>query len=462
MFFKIEGINNIEESNDFLINFSEKLREVFGKCSWAYFPAKNGPKQEITLGKIKINSYYSGVDTFIIFKIRYLKKGVINEIVLERYIESTEIEINSFDTEKMKVAEFDKDTINKIERCIAAAINDEASEYTYKFLIKSIAPFGKLEDKHFKIYPMSCKVENYEISCFEVQGKAITELAFQKKIEKKLKYICDVISIDVNLPVIRYIDESNQEINESTTTNYFRTKNYLEGVSLHKGYVVISPQTLKLINFIISPQFPIDDFSRLNKEISQYVKGGAHYNRALVHDSHIEDKINYLEVKSLLPGLQVRNTIFNGINVNNEEQQLLIYNKSEVFNTTQEYEREISLSFYLSAIEVVSDSNNEKGTTCYECGQKQFSIKKRVVSFIERYLDHDIAKAFSNTYDVRSQFLHTGKKNSDNITTRVIPQLSPNSVNGTSLHENGLTPNMIKEFTGFALREHLISIEKNI
>ena len=56
MFFKIEGINNIEESNDFLINFSEKLREVFGKCSWAYFPAKNGPKQEITLGKIKINS----------------------------------------------------------------------------------------------------------------------------------------------------------------------------------------------------------------------------------------------------------------------------------------------------------------------------------------------------------------------------------------------------------------------
>jgi hypothetical protein len=233
-------------------------------------------------------------------------------------------------------------------------------------------------------------------------------------------------------------------------------------VSLHKGYVVISPETLKLINFIISPQFPIDDFSHLNKEIAQYIKGGAHFNRALVHDSHIEDKLNYITVESLIPGLQVINTVFNGINVNTEEHQLLIYNKNEVFNVTQEYEREISLSFYLSSLEVVSDISNEKGTTCNVCGQKKFSIKRRVVSFIGNYLGQDIVKAFSDTYDVRSKFLHTGKKNSDSITNRVIPQLSASSVNGTTLHENGLTPNMIKEFTGFALREHFINIEKNI
>lgn len=462
MFFKINGINNIEESNDFLINFSENLREVFGKCAWAYFPSKNGPKKEVTLGKIKLNSYYNGEDTFIIFKISYIEKGIIHGIILERYIESVEIETSDFDTKKMRVAKFDNDTIDKIKQCIAASLNDDLSEYTCRFFIKSKAPFGKLEGMHFKIYPMSCEVENYEISCFEVQGKALTELNFKKKVEKKIKYICDIISIDVNLPVIRHIDELKQKIKESTVSNYFRKTNYLEGVSLNQGYVVISPETLKLINFIISPQFPIDDFSHLNKEIAQYIKGGAHFNRALVHDSHIEDKLNYMTVKSLIPGLQVINTVFNGINVNTEEHQLLIYNKNEVFNVTQEYEREISLSFYLSSLEVVSDISNETGTPCNVCGQKKFSIKRRVVSFIDNYLGQDIAKAFSATYDVRSKFLHTGKKNSDSITNRVIPQLSASSVNGTTLHENGLTPNMIKEFTGFALREHLIKIEKNI
>jgi hypothetical protein len=224
MFFKINGINNIEESNDFLINFSENLREVFGKCSWAYFPSKNGPKKEVTLGKIKLNSYYNGEDTFIIFKISYIEKGVIHGIILERYVESVEIETSDFDTKKMKAAKFDKNTIDKIEKCITASLNDDLSEYTYHFFIKSKAPFGKLEDRHFKIYPISCEVENYEISCFEVQGKALTELTFKKKVEKKLKYICDIISIDVNLPVIRHIDELKPKIKESTVSNYFRKK----------------------------------------------------------------------------------------------------------------------------------------------------------------------------------------------------------------------------------------------
>lgn len=459
MYFEIDGIKSIGDSNDFIVNFCEKLKEVFGKCSWAYFPSKNGPKREITLGKIKINSYFYGEDTFLIFKVSYKQKGVIDKIGLERYIENNELEISNFDIDKMEVAKFDEETLKKIEGCISEALSKNVNEFVINYSIRSLAPMGEIQSNKFNLYPTSTKIGNYYISCFKVRGQALTELAFKKKVEKKLKYIIDVISMDINLPVLLYIDETNQKKSEVNNKNIFRENNYLEGVSLHEGFVIISEETLKLINYILSPDFPIDDIENLDKEIAQYLKGGAHFNRALVHDGHIEELYKHVKGKSLVPGLQLNNFIFNGVNVNNSSEQLVIYDTKELFNITQEYESEISLSFYLSAIEVVSDYKEEEEINCNECGQKKYGIKRRVINFIKNYLNDEIALAFSKTYDVRSKFLHAGKKNSTgNVIDRVIPQLSTSSLNGTTMHENGLNSNMIKEFTGFVFREHLKNI----
>jgi hypothetical protein len=107
-------------------------------------------------------------------------------------------------------------------------------------------------------------------------------------------------------------------------------------------------------------------------------------------------------------------------------QKLWLVNPSPVENIT-----ELSSVLYVSALEVATELYPLENSTCKECGQKKYSIRKRVKELTRMHLNEYIEGFIDNYYSARSKYLHVGVLSSDaSYVGASIPQLDPTSDNG--------------------------------
>ncbi len=119
---------------------------------------------------------------------------------------------------------------------------------------------------------------------------------------------------------------------------------------------------------------------------------------------------------------------------------------------------EIASVLYISALEVASSIDIEEPKNCSQCGQKLYSIGRRVVDMLEKYLNVHLGKEFKGYYGKRSKYLHSGELlfNYSYIGT-TIPQLDPSDPTGCKVH-SGIPLLNLREYTSFCLRKVLQSL----
>jgi hypothetical protein len=113
---------------------------------------------------------------------------------------------------------------------------------------------------------------------------------------------------------------------------------------------------------------------------------------------------------------------------------------------------EISNVLYVSALEVVTELYPLENSSCNQCGQKKYSIRKRVKEITRLHLNDYIEGFIDDYYSTRSKYLHAGILSSDVSYIGVsIPQLDPSSASGCG-SQISMSPINLSEFVGYILR----------
>lgn len=114
---------------------------------------------------------------------------------------------------------------------------------------------------------------------------------------------------------------------------------------------------------------------------------------------------------------------------------------------------ELSITLYLSALEVISASAAEPATPCKSCGQPVYSISRRVAAYVLKREGKAVEEVIKRMYARRSKYLHGGvlfSTRSYGGTT--LPQLDSCDETGC-LHSTPLVPILnVREWTSHMLR----------
>jgi hypothetical protein len=97
--------------------------------------------------------------------------------------------------------------------------------------------------------------------------------------------------------------------------------------------------------------------------------------------------------------------------------------------------KEVALSLYISALEVLAIDRDPSTSTCDECKQMVYKISSKVHDLVlSLSKSKNLAKMVKREYDKRSKYLHAGRFFSDNnFLGHHIPQLDGNTEHGNRL-----------------------------
>ena len=124
-------------------------------------------------------------------------------------------------------------------------------------------------------------------------------------------------------------------------------------------------------------------------------------------------------------------------------------------------QNELIISQIMSSIEVLTELEQYNKTTCKECGQNIFSIRKRVLSLIESHMNEHMKKIFDSYYSTRSKYLHSGQLVSSRQYGGIcLPQISKIFQSGCDEYPRVVDINLI-EWTGYLIRKKTINFIKN-
>lgn len=119
----------------------------------------------------------------------------------------------------------------------------------------------------------------------------------------------------------------------------------------------------------------------------------------------------------------------------------------------KDIQNELIISQLMSSVEILTELNNYKKNKCNECGQDVYSIRKRVLNFIETDLSPYLRKKFDNYYNTRSKYLHSGLIVSNReYAGRCLPIISDKFQSGCHEYPNRRDINLI-EWIGFLIRK---------
>lgn len=142
----------------------------------------------------------------------------------------------------------------------------------------------------------------------------------------------------------------------------------------------------------------------------------------------------------------------------NTDKQLIILKASHHYLNAlkldeKEIQNELIISQLMSSVEVLTELENHKKSKCNECGQDVYSIRKRVLSLIDKDLSPYLRKKFDHYYNTRSKYLHSGLLiSSREYTERCLPIISDKFSNGCNEYPLKKDINLI-EWIGFLIRK---------
>lgn len=92
---------------------------------------------------------------------------------------------------------------------------------------------------------------------------------------------------------------------------------------------------------------------------------------------------------------------------------------------------ELTNVLYVSSLEVATELYPAESSICSECGQKNYSIRKRLKELTRTHINEFIEEHIDNYYAIRSKYLHVGILSSSlGLVGASIPQLDPSSESG--------------------------------
>lgn len=117
---------------------------------------------------------------------------------------------------------------------------------------------------------------------------------------------------------------------------------------------------------------------------------------------------------------------------------------------------ELIITQLMSAVEVIAETTVVNTKACTECGQKMYSIRKRVLALIEDVFHPGMRYIFDDYYINRSKYLHSGKLASKfTYSGRCLPKIASNSRTGCDKYLPNWDLNLI-EWVGYIIRRHQI------
>ncbi|WP_349346280.1 hypothetical protein [Priestia megaterium] len=384
------GTKSVRESNEFLRCLWAEMSKEFGKCGWHYAPYKDGQKQKIIFGFMDINQ-----EKPLEVGVTYKEKGTINNIYFLYSHEGNEIVKGTELYNKLrKVIKVTKEGVGKLGLGIG------------NMAVHSYVPLRSYQGNNFAIDAMVNG--KTKISCVV---KAYDENQSRGYLRQKVSQIADFLSVETNAPFRSPKKPSMDEIISFQEESFQEDENFINDLSIKGDYLVISKEGKKFIDKITN----IDQ--DLNPDLEIFLKACSHFHTARMQEEQMMDV-----------GGGIIYTILGGNKV------------------------EIATTLYLSALEVVTliGFTDEK---CECCQQPKYQISSRVKQLTAKYLPKHLVKDFSDYYDKRSKYLHTGMKLvTETPTTSLVPLLDPDDKTGCD-YPYKIPLENVREYVSFCLRK---------
>jgi hypothetical protein len=411
------GIYDQEEANQFLRRLWAEFRKEFSKCAWQYIPHKIGEANLIILGMMDI-----GIPEGVLqVEISYLKKGTIKTI--------------SFDFISQKPSNNRIRELNKKIKIIIETSKiklNQTSKFFFKIgVISLFQALGYYKGEAFTTYFSNGNKFNLSIATL-----GYDELDAQTECKRKILGCLDLLSIETNscFWIDNLVSKAGEEVEEEV---FVKDLEWIDDYPLICEALRLSEAGKKFIELIAQ--------DKLNKDQELFLSACNHFHTARKYDAQVSELLKHRSMEEVESGVYQ-------ITFEERDEQLSIAAKMGATH------REIASVLYISALEVASSIGIEEPKNCPECDQKVYSIRRRVVDMVEKYLNTHLAREFKRYYGKRSKYLHAGELifNYSYIGT-TIPQLDPSDSTGCRVH-SGIPLLNLREYTSFCLRKVLQSL----
>jgi len=424
MIFNVE-IYESNKANKFLRKLWAEFRKEFGKCSWQYAPYKIGKDNIIVFGMMDIGIQGETLEV----KIGYIQKGTIKTI--------------SFNLINQKIS---KETYEELRHKFSIIIETAKINFVQpsKFIFQTevsnlLQALGYYRGEAF----CTSRSQKNKFN-FTMATVGYDDVDANTEYKKKILHCLNLLSVETNSSF--WTDNLVKKINQEVDVNQEVDEEiFVQDLEWIDKYPVIA-EKLRLSK---AGKIFLDLIAKdqLNESQELFLKACNHFQTARKYDAQVLDLSKHSSMEEVESGVYQ-------ITFEERDERLSMASKMGASHI------EIATVFYISALEIASSISIsiEEPKNCSECGQKVYSISRRVTDMVKKYLNDDLAKEFKSYYGKRSKYLHTGELlyNYSYIGTS-IPQLDPSDPTGC--HVNfGIPLLNLREYTSFCLRKVLQSL----
>lgn len=361
---KVNIVGNIE-SNLFLRNLWSILGEDIHRA-WQLMPKKDAEKNRIYFGFFGCGL----LSEVYMISIKYKSKGSIYSIIFETPGES-------------EVVERDKELIERSVK-LALKFYENIKEYRCTFRFRTIGlSLNNYSEEMFEIESFKRNTEISQDMRLSAYVNGFDEIDVESISKKKRIQIVDFLSTIVESSL--YHGKIDNDESEKADFNNYSDSNWIGEAPLAHGKLLMNSNVKEFLNSYFKEE--------ISEEMSIYLSASRLYHTALKYYSFI----------------------FLGERINNLD--FIQYDASP---------HEIANTLFMSSLEVLSKIMGEEEGVCIDCGQKIYSIRRRVIDLCEKYSDGYLPKRIIDIYyKDRSKYVHTGFTYSDmSYTGASIPTLT--------------------------------------
>jgi hypothetical protein len=399
-------------SNRFLRALWAALRLEFGKLFWQYIPSKDRDYLIIHFGYADL-----ALPSKIRISVTYKRRGVIESIIFDD-VGNNDLPISRFEN-CVRIAEASNESDISIAANILIAyrflFQNNLGSDTFRLLIRDSYRFDffslfkknkhKADFFHFLNDNWSLWSDFRETDLL-IRVRAFDAVDANNQFLLYAPAILDTLSAFTNL--FFEIDKITNPCPPFSSTfqiaNPPLKQDWIDGYPFVERKLVLNEECLRLINNIVQDNIDKD---------KQIILDACHHFHAA----------RFLEEQSYIMG---------------QSQSL----------------SEIAMVHYISSLEVLSLVGSPNPSTCPTCNQVQFRISARVKEFVEKHHGLNVAKFVKNTYNDRSQYLHTGRLlSSRSYYGQTIPQLDFSTQNRNRSPMVTLPLLNLREYVSYCIRK---------
>lgn len=317
--------------------------------AWQLTPRKDSANRRIYFGFFSCNL----LNNVYMVSAKYERKGTIKSIIF-----------------KMPDG---KDVLKEDESIITNSINfalnykDNIKEKWYSYTVKSVGiGINKYSDEMFEIESFKREGDLPQEIRITTCAKGFDETDFQTDFKKKRVQSTDFLSTVVESALFPCSKSTKEtEIHE---LNEYNDHNWMEELPIKHSKILMQTKAKDFFNSYLK--------GNVNEQMRTYLSACRLYHTALKYYSFI-----------------------------------YFYDRLPLVNFAQfdASPDEIANTLFMSSLEVLSSIMEYDEQTCNECGQKVYSIRKRVIDLCEKYSDEYLPKKIVDTfYKDRSSYVHAG------------------------------------------------------